>query len=79
MPSTSPDMNSIHILFVEDNRGDTRLAREALKQSKVNHILHHVEDGLPAPQPDLILLDINEFIEVLERRNFWLKTVRLPA
>ncbi len=62
----------IEILLVEDNRGDTRLAVEALKESKVRNALHVVEDGIEAmdflykkgkysssPRPDLILLDLN--------------------
>lgn len=62
----------IDILLVEDNPGDTRLAVEALKESKVRNALHVVEDGIEAmdflykrgkysssPRPDLILLDLN--------------------
>ena len=62
----------IDILLVEDNEGDARLAREALRDSKVFNRLHHVTDGEAAmaflrresphvgvPRPDLILLDLN--------------------
>ena len=62
----------IEILLVEDNPGDARLAVEALKESKINNSLYHVEDGFEAmrflrrqeeyagvPVPDLILLDLN--------------------
>ncbi len=62
----------IEILLVEDNIGDARLAQEALKESKLNNNLHHVEDGeeamdflrkqgkyVDSPRPDLILLDLN--------------------
>ena len=62
----------IEILLVEDNPGDVRLAREALKENKVRNNLHVVEDGVLAmeflrrqgnyqnvPRPDLILLDLN--------------------
>lgn len=62
----------IGILLVEDNRGDSRLAVEALKDSKVRNTLYVVEDGIEAmdflykrgkysssPRPDLILLDLN--------------------
>jgi chemotaxis family two-component system response regulator Rcp1 len=62
----------IEILLVEDNEGDARLAREALKDSKVINNIHHVSDGIEAmdflhrkgkykdsPRPDLILLDLN--------------------
>ena len=62
----------IEILLVEDNEGDARLAQEALKDSKVTNIIHHVHDGIEAMdflhhkgkykdavRPDLILLDLN--------------------
>jgi CheY-like chemotaxis protein len=62
----------IEILLVEDNPGDARLAREALKDSKVKNNLAIVDDGVKAleylrkqgefasaPSPDLILLDLN--------------------
>ncbi len=62
----------IEILLVEDNPGDTRLAVEALKDSKIRNTLHVVEDGIEAmdflykrgkysssPRPDLILLDLD--------------------
>ena len=67
----------IEILMVEDNPGDVRLTREALKDAKVSNKLHVVEDGVVAldflyrragfdmaPRPDLILLDLN-----LPRKN----------
>jgi CheY-like chemotaxis protein len=60
------------ILLAEDNPGDVRLTREALKAAKVNNTLHVVEDGVEtmaflhregeyadAPRPDVILLDLN--------------------
>ena len=63
---------AIEILMVEDNPGDVRLTREALKGGKVLNQLHVVEDGVAAldflyrrpphqdaPRPDLILLDLN--------------------
>jgi two-component system, chemotaxis family, response regulator Rcp1 len=62
----------IEILLVEDSVGDARLAKEALKDSKVRNNLHHVLDGVEAmdfvrrrgkfsdvARPDLILLDLN--------------------
>ena len=62
----------IEILLVEDNPGDSRLAIEALKESKLRNNLHVVMDGIEAmdflykrgkqthaPRPDLILLDLN--------------------
>ena len=66
------DLRAIEILMVEDNPGDVRLTREALKGGKVLNQLHVVEDGVAAldflyrrsphenaPRPDLILLDLN--------------------
>ena len=65
-------MKPIEILLVEDNEGDVRLTREALKDSKVMNNVHHVVDGIEAldylyhrgkyqdsVRPDLILLDLN--------------------
>jgi CheY-like chemotaxis protein len=65
-------LRPIEILMVEDNPGDVRLTREALKGGKVLNQLHVVEDGVAAldflyrrpphqgaPRPDLILLDLN--------------------
>ncbi len=62
----------IKILLVEDNPGDARLAKEALKDGRVCNNLYHVTDGIEAmafvrqegeystaPRPDLILLDLN--------------------
>lgn len=62
----------IEILMVEDNPGDVRLTREALKDGKVLNALHVVEDGVAAldflfkrapyenaARPDLVLLDLN--------------------
>jgi two-component system, chemotaxis family, response regulator Rcp1 len=62
----------IDILLVEDNPGDERLTREALKEGKVYSNLHWVKDGVEAmeflnqrgkyagaPRPDIILLDLN--------------------
>jgi chemotaxis family two-component system response regulator Rcp1 len=64
--------HGIDILLVEDNPGDVRLTREALKEAKVRNNLHVTEDGVEAmrflrreeefanaPRPDLILLDLN--------------------
>ena len=62
----------IEILLIEDNAGDARLAREALREAKVRNHLSWVTDGVEAlaflrrqgqyahePRPDLILLDLN--------------------
>jgi two-component system, chemotaxis family, response regulator Rcp1 len=60
------------ILLVEDNPGDVRLTKEALKEGNLPHTLHVAKDGVEAtaflrqegeyadsPKPDLILLDLN--------------------
>ena len=62
----------IEILLVEDNPGDVRLTREALKEAKVYNNMSVVGDGVEAmaflhkegkyadeARPDLILLDLN--------------------
>ncbi len=62
----------IEILLVEDNPGDVRLTKEALKDAKILNKLHVAEDGVEAlkflrqegpyadaTRPDLILLDLN--------------------
>ncbi len=70
--NTEMNAKPIDVLLVEDNPGDVRLTREALKEGKVWSTLHVVEDGeaalafvrqqgsyTNAPRPDLILLDLN--------------------
>ena len=62
----------VEILLVEDNEGDVRLTREALKEGRIRNRLSVVPDGeqalaflrregvhADAPRPDLILLDLN--------------------
>ncbi|HEY5292013.1 MAG TPA: response regulator [Burkholderiales bacterium] len=62
----------VEILLVEDNPGDVRLTKEALKEGKVYSTLHWAKDGVEAleflrhqgkfagvPRPDIILLDLN--------------------
>ena len=62
----------IEILLVEDNPGDVRLTKEALKQGKVSNNLSVAGDGVEglaflrregeyagAPRPDIVLLDLN--------------------
>src|SRR5687768_7337184 len=62
----------IEILLVEDNPGDVRLTREALRDGKVRNNLSVATDGVEAlaflrqegefgesPRPGLILLDLN--------------------
>jgi two-component system response regulator len=66
------DIQGIEILLVEDNPGDVRLTREALKDGKIVNNLHVAEDGVDAlaflrregkyhnaVRPELILLDLN--------------------
>lgn len=62
----------IDILLVEDNPGDVRLTKEALRESRILNNLYFAKDGVEAlafltreepyqdvPRPDLILLDLN--------------------
>jgi two-component system, chemotaxis family, response regulator Rcp1 len=62
----------LEILLVEDNPGDVRLTREAMKEGKVPNQLNVVMDGVEAmaylrtegkykdaTRPDLVLLDLN--------------------
>lgn len=62
----------LQVLIAEDNRGDVRLVREALREHHVEHELRVVWDGLQAeryinrigqaddtPCPDVLLLDLN--------------------
>jgi two-component system, chemotaxis family, response regulator Rcp1 len=62
----------IEILLVEDNPGDVRLTREALKDAQILNNVTVARDGIEAlaiarkegehahaPTPDLILLDLN--------------------
>lgn len=64
--------DEIHILLVEDNPGDVRLTREALRGARVANDLQVVGDGeaaidylrrrgryVDAPRPDIVLLDLN--------------------
>jgi CheY-like chemotaxis protein len=64
--------DAIEVLLVEDNPGDVRLTREALKEGKVRNHLSVAPDGVEAlaflrrqgkyadaPRPDVILLDLN--------------------
>ncbi|MEV6276798.1 response regulator [Nocardia sp. NPDC051832] len=62
----------IDILLVEDDPGDELMTREAFEDNKIGNTLHVARDGqealdflyrqgvhAEAPQPDLILLDLN--------------------
>ncbi len=70
--SIQPPRHEIEILLVEDNPGDVRLTREALKDANMVNRLSVVKDGVEAlaflrnegnyadaPRPDLMLLDLN--------------------
>jgi two-component system, chemotaxis family, response regulator Rcp1 len=70
--TTDESAGPIEILLVEDNPGDVRLTREALRDGKVHNNLSVVSDGVEAleflhqegqfadaPRPGLILLDLN--------------------
>lgn len=72
MTERTRDAAPVEILLVEDNPGDVRLTREALKEGKVYSNLHWAKDGVEAleflrrkgsfgdvPRPDIILLDLN--------------------
>lgn len=61
---------TLEILLVEDNPGDVRLTKEALRTTPIDHAFHVVTDGsdaldflhrreefADAPRPDLVLLD----------------------
>lgn len=65
-------VKTVEILLVEDNPGDVRLTKEALKEAKVINHLTVLKDGVEAlaflrregqyataPRPHLILLDLN--------------------
>ncbi|MCX7627879.1 MAG: response regulator [Methylophilaceae bacterium] len=62
----------VEFLLAEDNPGDVRLTKEALRDSKVHNNLNVVSDGVEAlaflrregkyasaPRPDVVLLDLN--------------------
>ncbi|HUW50645.1 MAG TPA: response regulator [Sulfuricella sp.] len=65
-------IHAVDILLVEDNPGDVRLTREAMKEARIAVNLNVANDGLEAmkmlrqeapygnlPLPDLVLLDLN--------------------
>ena len=70
--TAAPFSQVVEILLVEDNEGDIRLTREALKEGRIRNRLNVVSDGEQAlrflrreqefagmPRPDLVLLDLN--------------------
>lgn len=72
MASSCAAVRPLELLLVEDNPGDVRLTREALKSGKIPTNLSVARDGVEAmeflrrrgsfdsaPRPDLILLDLN--------------------
>jgi chemotaxis family two-component system response regulator Rcp1 len=72
MSETCADARMMEILIVEDNPGDVRLIKEALAETRLRKQLHVAEDGVEAmaflrqegvhrnaPEPDLVLLDLN--------------------
>ncbi|MGC0335496.1 MULTISPECIES: response regulator [Streptomyces] len=69
---TTPGASPIDVLLVEDDPGDELMTREAFEDNKIGNTLHVVRDGeealdflyrrgdhTDAPEPDLILLDLN--------------------
>ena len=75
--NSGPSPSAIEVLLVEENPGDVRLTREALKDDRVCSSLNVVSDGVEAmaflrrqgpyagaPRPDVILLALN-----LPRKN----------
>ena len=66
------DGSLVEILLVEDNPGDVRLTKEAMKEGKMRNNLSVANDGVEAmaflrregefkdaPRPDVVLLDLN--------------------
>ncbi len=62
----------VEILLVEDNPGDVRLTKEAMREGKIRNNLSVASDGVEAmaflrregkyadaPRPDVVLLDLN--------------------
>jgi chemotaxis family two-component system response regulator Rcp1 len=69
---TDKGISPVDLLLVEDNPGDVRLTKVALKDAKLKINMHVVGDGMEAmaflhrqgkyassPRPDLIMLDLN--------------------
>jgi CheY-like chemotaxis protein len=71
-PPDTFNRRPVEVLLVEDNPGDVRLTREAMRESSIANNLSVVDDGAAAidfldrrgayanaPVPDLVLLDLN--------------------
>lgn len=67
-----PALRTFNVLLVEDDAGDELITREAFEQNKIASTLHVARDGQEgldflyrrgayegAPEPDLVLLDLN--------------------
>jgi len=92
MNRTEGHVTLVEILLVEDNPGDQRLTREALREGKIRNNLTIIEDGEsaieylcnnPASLPDLILLDLNlprkdgrEVLQVIKNND---NLMRIPV
>src|ERR1043165_1968563 len=92
---TFPFQN-VEVLLVEDDPGDELMTREAFEDNKIGNTLHVVRDGeealdflyrrgehTEAPQPDLILLDLNlpkyDGRQVLEKIKSDPELVHIPV
>ncbi|MET7573241.1 response regulator [Streptomyces sp. NPDC005492] len=94
--TTLPDATPIDVLLVEDDPGDELMTREAFEDNRIGNTLHVVRDGeealdflykrgehTDAPQPDLILLDLNlpkyDGRQVLEKIKSDPELVHIPV
>ena len=57
--TAAPFSQVVEILLVEDNEGDIRLTREALKEEQALRFLRREQEFAGMPRPDLVLLDLN--------------------
>lgn len=88
-PPSSISRPPAEILLIEDNEDDVFLMRQALRRIEIPINLHRVEDGrkcmaflrkqepyAEAPQPDLILLDLN--LPIMDGRQVLAELVADP-